>query len=191
MERVEPFFRDNDSDSGKRNDSQDSFDTAELHKWLSGGGPSSTEVTVVGDVLLTTEDQTTSENQKAQAMVLCVEAQEGIQMEFRKTFDKLGWRARMVKSSEIALEMARERSPDFIVYDADGQGRESLDVFFELDRISSLGRKAPRGLLLLGPKQVKLESTLTDSMRQRYDILHKPLKMREVKTSMLACSIRD
>ena len=97
----------------------------------------------------------------------------------------------MVKSSEIALEMARERSPDFIVYDADGQGRESLDVFFELDRISSLGRKAPRGLLLLGPKQVKLESTLTDSMRQRYDLLHKPLKMREVKTSMLACSIRD
>ena len=191
MERVEQFFRDNDSESGKRSDSQDAFDTAELHKWLSGGGPSSTEVTVVDAGSLKAEPSMASENEKVQAMVLCVEAQEGIQAEFRKTFDKIGWRARMVKSSEIALEMARERSPDFIVYDADGQGRESLDVFFELDRISSLGRKPPRGLLLLGPKQVKLESTLTNSMRERYDILHKPLRMREVKTSMLACSIRD
>lgn len=191
MERVEPLFRDDDSGSGHRNDSQDSFDTAELHKWLSGGGPSSTEVTVVDAGLVKAEAPMASENQKVQSTVLCVEAQEGIQAEFRKTFDKLGWRARMVKSSEIALEMVRERSPDFIVYDADGQGRDSLDVFVEIDRISSLGRKAPRGLLLLGPKQVKLESTLSDSMRHRYDILHKPLRMREVKTSMLACSIRD
>ena len=191
MERVEPLFRDDDSGSAHRNDSQDSFDTAELHKWLSGGGPSSTEVTVVDAGSVKAESKMDSENPKVQSTVLCIEAQEGIQAEFRKTFDKLGWRARMVKSSEIGLEMARERSPDFIVYDADGQGRDSLEVFVEIDRISSLGRKAPRGLLLLGPKQVKLESTLCDSMRQRYEILHKPLRMREVKTSMLACSIRD
>ena len=191
MERVVPLFRDNDSESGKKNDSQDSFDTAELHKWLSDGGPSSTEVTVVDEGSVNANVQMASENKNVQSTVLCVEAQESIQAEFRKTFDKVGWRARMVKSSEIALEMARERSPDFIVYDADGQGRDSLDVFIEIDRISSLGRKAPRGLLLLGPKQVKLEATLSDSMRERYDILQKPLRMREVKTSMLACSIRD
>ena len=87
--------------------------------------------------------------------------------------------------------MARERSPEFIFYDADGQGRESIEVFFEIDRVSSIGRKSPRGLLLLGPKQLKLEDSVSDDIRQRYEILRKPLKMREVKNKMLACSIRE
>lgn len=179
-------------ETGRRDDSQDSLDTAELQKWLAGGGPaSSAEVKVV-----VPEDEHPTphagivKDPKNRA-VLCVEAQEEIQAEFRKTFEKMGMRARMIRDSETAVDMARERAPDIIVYDADGQGRESLETFFELDRIASLGRTAPKGLLLLGPKQRKLQETVQDDIRRRYEILQKPLKMREVKTALMACTLRS
>ncbi|RLT07866.1 MAG: hypothetical protein DWI24_11655 [Planctomycetota bacterium] len=191
MEKVEKILPAREVDSSGQNDSSDLYDTSELHKWLAGGGPSSVEVPLVDQESAKQESLGAALADQAQSLVLCVEAQEEIQVEFRKTFDKLGWRARMVKTSETALEMARERSPEFIVYDADGQGRESLEVFFEIDRVSSIGRKSPRGLLLLGPKQLKLEDSVSDDIRQRYEILRKPLKMREVKNKMLACSIRE
>jgi len=167
--------------------SYDSIDTAELHRWLSGG-----------DVTESIKAQPISPSreipvQKAGSAthVICVECQEEIQLEFRKTFDKLGWRARLVRSIESAQDMARERAPDMIVFDCDGLGPESLEGFFELDRISSLGHTPPRGILLLGPKQRKFLETLPDSIRERFEILQKPLKMRAVKTSLLACAIRN
>ena len=179
-------------ETGRRDDSQDSLDTAELQKWLAGGGPaSSAEVKVVvpADEHPTPHAGIAKDpNHKA---VLCVEAQEEIQAEFRKTFDKMGMRARMIRDSEMAVDMARERAPDIIVYDADGQGRESLETFFELDRIASIGRSKPKGLLLLGPKQRKLQETVMDDIRSRYEILQKPLKMREVKTALMACTLRS
>lgn len=165
--------------------SYDSIDTAELHRWLAGG-----------DVADSMKTQPTSpvrdipaESIASSTHVICVECQEEVQQEFRKTFEKLGWRARLVRSAESAQEMARERAPDLVVFDCDGLGAEALEAFFELDRISSLGHQPPRGLLLLGPKQRKFVETLPDSVRKRYEVLQKPLKMRAVKTSLLACAI--
>ncbi|MFM7130552.1 MAG: hypothetical protein ACKO0V_14475, partial [bacterium] len=167
--------------------SYDSIDTAELHRWLQGGDVTeslkSQPVHSVREVPVETVSGSTH--------VICVECQEEIQQEFRKTFDKLGWRARLVRSAESAQEMARERAPDLVIFDCDGLGSEALEAFFELDRISSLGHQPPRGLLLLGPKQRKFVETLPDSIRNRYEILQKPLKMRAVKTSLLACAIRN
>ncbi len=167
------------------------IDTAELYAWLNGAEPKETsedspkpeEPQVTGNRPIALEHQ-------VDRNVLCVEAQEEIQRELRKTFDKLGWKSRMVRTTDTAADMARDKPADIIVYDADGQGRDSLDAFFEIDRICSLGRPAPAGLLLLGPKQLKLEATLNASIRQRYTILRKPLKMRDVKNSLLACAIQ-
>jgi serine/threonine protein kinase len=167
--------------------SYDSIDTAEMHRWLAGG-----------DVTESIKAQPISPSREMPAApdanmthVICVECQEEIQLEFRKTFEKLGWRARLVRSADSAQEMARERAPDMIVFDCDGLGPDSLEAFFELDRISSLGHTPPRGILLLGPKQRKFMETLPESVRQRFEILQKPLKMRAVKTSLLACAIRN
>lgn len=177
-------------ETGGRDDSQDSLDTAELHKWLSGGGPaSSQEIKVIAPDEAPTPPAGIVKP-AGPRQVLCVEAQEEIQAEFRKTFEKLGMRSRMIRAVETALDMARERAPEIIVYDADGQGRDSLEQFFELDRISSLGRPAPNGLLLLGPKQRKLFEAVPDDVRKRYEILQKPLKMREVKTALMALSLK-
>jgi CheY-like chemotaxis protein len=158
-----------------------------MHRWLAGG-----------DVTESIKAQPISPSREMPAApdanmthVICVECQEEIQLEFRKTFEKLGWRARLVRSADSAQEMARERAPDMIVFDCDGLGPDSLEAFFELDRISSLGHTPPRGILLLGPKQRKFMETLPESVRQRFEILQKPLKMRAVKTSLLACAIRN
>lgn len=169
-------------------------DTAEMHAWLNGGEPAADADAQEG----THEEMPIVEDNRPIAMtpdkernVLCVEAQEDIQRELRKTFDKFGWKSRLVRTTETAADMAREKPADIIVYDADGQGRDSLDAFLTLDKICSMGRTPARGLLLLGPKQLKFESTLPDSIRQRYEILRKPLKMRDVKSSLLACAIQN
>lgn len=167
--------------------SYDSIDTAELHRWLSGGDVTESLKSQPGRDLREVPAETIT----GSTHVICVECQEEIQQEFRKTFDKLGWRARLVRSAESAQEMARERAPDLVIFDCDGLGSEALEAFFELDRISSLGHQPPRGLLLLGPKQRKYVETLPDSIRNRYEVLQKPLKMRAVKTSLLACAIRN
>jgi serine/threonine protein kinase len=167
------------------------IDTAELYAWLNGAEPPSQDT---DENNVTTpkvpETRPMALANQHDRIVLCVEAQEEIQREFRKTFDKLGWKSRMVRTTDTAADMAREKPADIVVYDADGQGRESLDAFLEIDRICSLGRQAPHGLLLLGPKQLRLEKTLPASIHERYTVLRKPLKMRDVKTSLLACAIQ-
>lgn len=174
---------------GEFDGSDDSLDTAELHRWLSGGGLSPESVQKAERKSTSTEAKKDDASITSTANVICVECQEEIQVEFRKTFDKLGWRARLVRTPETALDMVRERAPDLIVYDADGLGEGALETFLELDRLASMGRRAPHGLLLLGPKQRKLQEMISDSVRKRYQILQKPLKMRDVKTSLLSCAM--
>lgn len=167
------------------------IDTAELYAWLNGAEPQETAETPQHvEAPKVPENRPIALQHQVDRVVLCVEAQEEIQRELRKTFDKLGWKSRMVRTTDTAADMAREKPADIIVYDADGQGRDSLEAFLEIDRICSLGRTAPHGLLLLGPKQLKLEATLPPSIRQRFTILRKPLKMRDVKNSLLACAIQ-
>jgi|GEM_PF-3065657 len=165
-------------------------DTAELYAWLNGAEPEAKVESQTPQEQGIPENRPIALEHQGDRNVLCVEAQEEIQREFRKTFDKLGWKCRMVRTTETAADMVRDKAADIVIYDADGQGRESLDAFLEIDRICSLGRPAPHGLLLLGPKQLRLEASLSESVRQRYVILRKPLKMRDVKNSLLACAIQ-
>lgn len=175
-------------EAGEFDNSDDSLDTAELHKWLAGGevaaeSPSSLKRSVSTHHVEQTQQAVNTSN------VICVECQEEVQAEFRKTFEKLGWRARLVRTAETAHDMVRERAPDLIVFDADGQGQDAIEAFLELDRLASMGRQAPRGLLLLGPKQRKFQDLLPETVQSRYEILQKPLKMRAVKTSLLSCAM--
>lgn len=166
------------------------LDTAELYAWLNGAEPEPKGGSRESHQPVIPENRPIALENQGDRNVLCVEAQEEIQREFRKTFEKLGWKCRMVRTTETAADMVRDKAADIVVYDADGQGRESLDAFLEIDRICSLGRPAAHGLLLLGPKQLRLEASLPESVRQRYVILRKPLKMRDVKNSLLACAIQ-
>ncbi|MFM1801532.1 MAG: Serine/threonine-protein kinase StkP [Planctomycetota bacterium] len=190
-EIVEAFQRIQDGKDPETRESEtsdDSLDTAELQRWLNGGGPTQESPSSINRSLVS-QSATRAKESPDTGNVICVECQEEIQAEFRKTFEKLGWRARMVRNAETAQDMARERSPDLIVFDADGQGETAIEDFLELDRIAALGRRAPRGLLLLGPKQRKLRDSLPESIVSRYDILQKPLKMRAVKTSLISCAM--
>src|SRR5262249_55188045 len=58
--------------------------------------------------------------------ILCVEAQDEIQDVLRKTLTRMGYRALLVRDAENAVERYREAPTDAVVFDADGQGSESI-----------------------------------------------------------------
>jgi len=106
------------------------IDTAELYAWLNGEEPKETsEASRQADEPQVTGNRPIALEHQVDRNVLCVEAQEEIQRELRKTFDKLGWKSRMVRTTETAADMARDKPADIIVFDADGQGRVSLEAF--------------------------------------------------------------
>ncbi len=67
-----------------------------------------------------------------QKSVLCVESQAEIQDALRKSLSRMGYRVLLVSDAETAAERFREAGVDAVVFDADGQGAESIDAFVDM-----------------------------------------------------------
>jgi|GEM_PF-831393 len=113
-----------------------------------------------------------------QPELFCVERQEEVREVFRKSFDKRGLRVFLFSDLDLAMERYREHPTDFILFDADGFGSGAIESFRKLRNLAKqLGRK-PRIVLLLGPKQAPLRSSIPEN--DRLVVLVKPLKMKEI-----------
>jgi CheY-like chemotaxis protein len=115
-------------------------------------------------------------------IVLCVEVQSSIQEAFRKTLAGMGYKVLLVSDSEVAAERYREKPPDAVVYDADGQGPDALDGFLDMHAKAHEDGSDLAAVVLLGHKQGELAEKLpTDD---RLVVLRKPIKMKDVQDAL-------
>ena len=97
-----------------------------------------------------------------QQSVLCVEAQDEIQDALRKTLTRMGYRALLVGDAERAAERYRESPVDAVIFDADGQGAESIEHFIDMHEKAHEDEHQLVALVLLGPRQGELREKLPD-----------------------------
>ena len=117
-----------------------------------------------------------------QRSVLCVEAQDEIQDVLRKTLTKMGYRALLVGDAERAAERFRESPVDAVIFDADGQGAESIEHFLDMHEKAHEDEHQLVALVILGPRQGDLREKLpTDD---RIVVLSKPIKMKDVQDAI-------
>ena len=113
-----------------------------------------------------------------QPELFCVERQEEIREVFRKSFDKRGLRVFLFGDLDLAMERYKEHPTNFILFDADGFGPGAIESFRKLRNLAKqLGRK-PRIVLMLGPKQAPLRSSIPEN--DRLVVLVKPLRMKDI-----------
>jgi eukaryotic-like serine/threonine-protein kinase len=118
----------------------------------------------------------------AQKSILCVEAQDEIQDVLRKTLTRMGYRALLVRDAERAAERFRESPVDAVIFDADGQGAESIEHFLDMHEKAHEDEQQLVALVILGPRQGDLREQLpTDD---RLVVLSKPLKMKDVQDAI-------
>ncbi len=114
--------------------------------------------------------------------VLCVEAQDEIQDVLRKTLTKMGYRALLVGDAERAAERFRESPVDAVIFDADGQGADSIEHFLDMHEKAHEDEHQLVALVILGPRQGDLREKLpTDD---RIAVLSKPIKMKDVQDAI-------
>ncbi len=94
-----------------------------------------------------------------QRTVLCVEAQDEIQDVLRKTLTRMGYRPLLVGDAERAAERFRESPVDAVIFDADGQGLESIEHFLDMHEKAHEDEHQLVALVILGPKQGELASS--------------------------------
>ncbi len=117
-----------------------------------------------------------------QRSVLCVEAQDEIQDVLRKTLTKMGYRALLVGDAERAAERFREAPVDAVIFDADGQGADSIEHFLDMHEKAHEDEHQLVALVILGPRQGDLREKLpTDD---RIAVLSKPIKMKDVQDAI-------
>ena len=117
-----------------------------------------------------------------QRSVLCVEAQDEIQDVLRKTLTKMGYRALLVGDAERAAERYREAPVDAVIFDADGQGADSIEHFLDMHEKAHEDEHQLVALVILGPRQGDLREKLpTDD---RLAVLSKPIKMKDVQDAI-------
>jgi serine/threonine protein kinase len=117
-----------------------------------------------------------------QRSVLCVEAQDEIQDVLRKTLTKMGYRALLVGDAERAAERFREAPVDAVIFDADGQGADSIEHFLDMHEKAHEDEHQLVALVILGPRQGDLREKLpTDD---RLAVLSKPIKMKDVQDAI-------
>ncbi len=117
-----------------------------------------------------------------QRTVLCVEAQDEIQDVLRKTLTRMGYRPLLVGDAERAAERFRESPVDAVIFDADGQGLESIEHFLDMHEKAHEDEHQLVALVILGPKQGELREQLpTDD---RLVVLSKPIKMKDVQEAL-------
>ena len=114
--------------------------------------------------------------------VLCVEAQDEIQDALRKTLTRMGYRVLLVGDAERRAERYRESPVDAVIFDADGQGAESIEPSSTCTRRPTRTSHQLVALVLLGAKQDALREKLpTDD---RLIVLAKPIKMKQVQDAI-------
>ena len=114
--------------------------------------------------------------------ILCVEVQGAIQEAFRKTLSAMGYEVMMVRDAALAAERYREAPTDAVLFDADGQGPEVMDSFFDIHEKAHEDGHELNALVLLGPRQAALRSRLpTDD---NLVVLVKPIKMKDVQEAV-------
>jgi serine/threonine protein kinase len=114
--------------------------------------------------------------------ILCVEAQDEIQDVLRKTLTRMGYRALLVRDAENAAERYREAPTDAVIFDADGQGSESMEHFIEMCDKAEMEESQLAALVLLGPRQGELQEKLPPG--HKIIVLSKPLKMKDVQEAI-------
>jgi eukaryotic-like serine/threonine-protein kinase len=115
-------------------------------------------------------------------IVLCVEVQSEIQEAFRKSLSQMGYRVLLMSDAERAAEHYREKPPDAVVFDADGQGSEALDSFLDMHEKAHEDGHDLAAVVLLGTKQHELAERLPND--DRLVILNKPIKMKDVQDAL-------
>jgi eukaryotic-like serine/threonine-protein kinase len=115
-------------------------------------------------------------------IVLCVEMQSTIQEAFRKSLSQMGYRVLLVTSAEVAAERYREKPPDAVVFDADGQGPDALDSFLDMHEKAHEDGHELSAVVLLGVKQGELAGMLPKD--DKLVVLKKPIKMKDVQDAL-------
>jgi CheY-like chemotaxis protein len=115
--------------------------------------------------------------------VLCVEAQTEIQDALRKQVSAMGYRVMLVSDAERGAEMYRDAPVDAVLFDTDGQGRESIDAFIDIHETAHEKGRELVALVLLGPRQDSLREKLPSD--DRLIVLSKPIKMKQVQDALL------
>lgn len=121
--------------------------------------------------------------------ILCVEAQDEIQDVLRKTLTRMGYRALVVRDAERAAERYREAPVDAVIFDADGQGSESIEHLTDMYEKAKEEDQRLAALVLLGPRQGELREKLP--VDDQIIVLSKPLKMKEVHEAILRLAPLD
>jgi eukaryotic-like serine/threonine-protein kinase len=115
-------------------------------------------------------------------IVLCVEFQSTIQEAFRKSLSQMGYRVLLVTNAETAAERYREKPPDAVVFDADGQGPDAIDSFLDMHEKAHEDGNELAAVVLLGVKQGELADKLPKD--DRLVVLKKPIKMKDVQDAL-------
>jgi tRNA A-37 threonylcarbamoyl transferase component Bud32 len=115
-------------------------------------------------------------------VVLFVEHQADVQDVFRKTFSKLGYRVILVGDAERGAERFRERPPDAVVFDADGQGEEGFQAFLDMHDKAHEDDHELAAVVIVGPRQRSLLERLPKN--DRLIVLVKPIKIKDVQDAL-------
>jgi tRNA A-37 threonylcarbamoyl transferase component Bud32 len=114
--------------------------------------------------------------------VLCVEAQAEIQDALRKNLSRMGYRVLLVGDAERAAERFCEAPADAVIFDFDGLGAEAPRALDEMHEKAQEDGHPLVALVLLGPRQAALKERLPSG--NRYIVLSKPIKMKEVQDAI-------
>ncbi len=114
--------------------------------------------------------------------VLCVEAQSEIQDALRKALTSRGYRALVVSDAETAAERFRESPVDAVIFDADGQGTQSIEAFLDMHETAHAEGHKLLALVLLGLRQGSLREQLPSD--DQLIVLSKPIKMKQVQDAL-------
>jgi eukaryotic-like serine/threonine-protein kinase len=105
-----------------------------------------------------------------------------VQDALRKSLSRMGYRVLLVSDAETAAERFREANVDAVVFDADGQGDESIDAFVDMHEKAHEDGQQLRAVVLLSPRYDALREKLpTDD---QLIVLAKPIKMKELQTAL-------
>ncbi len=94
----------------------------------------------------------------------------------------MGYRALLVGDAERAAERYRESPVDAVIFDADGQGEDSIEHFIDMHEKAHEEEHQLVALVLLGPRQGELREKLPAD--DKLVVLSKPIKMKDVQDAI-------
>jgi hypothetical protein len=87
-----------------------------------------------------------------------------------------------VGAADLPAVRSRAAPTDAVIFDADGQGAESMEHFIDMCDKAEEDESKLLALVLLGPRQGDLQEKLPAG--HKLIVLSKPLKMKEVQESI-------